>query len=352
MKKVFLFVFIGLLLLAIPATIFYLGKQKDIRTRAAPATTLSLTPASQTISVGDTFKVNVIMTPAANQVVSADIYVTYDPTTMTATAITNGTNAPRVLNSGVIQNGTASIRVGAASNAQPIITNGPVAVITFTATGPTTSLAPAAVQFASNTFVGGLGETTANVLVGTTGAKVTINGTGAVVTPLLTPTATPSATPVITGAPTLTPTLTPTLPASGSAVATPSALTILTPLSHDSSVSAQPVFTGIAPPGSTVTIVIHSAEQTAVITANASGNWTYTPATPLASGPHDVTVSILTAAGTTETSSNSFIVAAAGQGGGEEIAEVMPVSGNVETTILLIAAGMLLFTSGALLWHF
>lgn len=348
MKKVLLFVFIGLLLLAIPATIFYLGQQRDIRTRAAPATTLSLTPAIQTVDVGDTFTVNVTMTPAANQVVSADIYITYDQTKMTATAITNGANAPRILNSGVIQNGTASIRVGAASNAQPIATTGPIAVVTFTATGPTTAISPANIQFASNTFVGGLDEVAANVLVGTTGAKITINGIGNTVTPNLTPTATPSAT--LT--PTLILTVTPTIPATQSGEATASALAILSPTSNDSSVSAQPIIRGKAPAGSTVTVVIHSSSaQTAVVTADAMGNWTYTPTTPLETGPHDITVSIQNESGVTQTASDSFIVAGAGSGGTTETS-VMPVSGNIETTIVLIAAGIVLFLSGAVLWRF
>ena len=58
MKKVFLFIGIGLTLLAIPATIYFLGQQRDVRTHAAPATTLALTPATQTANVGDTLKLN------------------------------------------------------------------------------------------------------------------------------------------------------------------------------------------------------------------------------------------------------------------------------------------------------
>lgn len=335
MKKVLLFVAIGLLLLAIPATIFFLGQQRDIRTRAAPATTLALTPATQSVKVGDTVKLNVTMNPGANQVISADIYLTYDATKLTATAITNGASAPRVLNSGIVGSGTASIRVGAASNAQPITTSGPIAVVTFTAASPTTQIAPAAVQFASNTFVGGLGEETVNVLIGTTGSKITITGTAPTITPTTSPTSTPSAT--------LTPTLTPTLPASGSAESTSSALTLI-PLSEDgSTVSAQPVIRGTAPPGSTVTIVIHSDPITVVVTADENGNYVYTPTTPLSEGLHEINVSIQTASGSTVTTSDSFVV---GQGGGSE---ALPVSGTIETTILLISLGLILLVSGALI---
>lgn len=353
MKKVLLYIAIGLLLLAIPATVFFVGQQRDIRTRAAPATTLSLTPAVQTMSVGNTnLKLNVDIDPGANQVVSADIYLTYDPTKLEAKTITNGSSAPRVLNSGIIENGTASIKVGAASNSQPITTRGTLAVVTFTAKGATSNFTPALVQFASNTFVGGLNEPTANVLIGTTPAKITINATGIAIetftnTATLTPTLTPTATPTAT----LTPTLTPTLAATGSGESTPSAVQILEPEQNAEVTTSQPVIRGKAPPGSTVTIVIHSdAGTTTTVTADANGNWVYTPTTPLDPGPHSVVASAQTAAGTTQTSTTSFVVAGAGEGGATESAVL--ISGSVETTILLLGLGILFIASGVLVWHF
>ncbi len=344
MKKVLLFVVIGLLLLAIPATIFFLGQQRDIRAKAAPATTLSLTPLTNTVNVGDSFKLDVTMTPASNQVVSAQIYLTFDPTKLKATAFTNGSNAPNVLNSAVLGNGTASISVGAASNAQPITTAGSIAQITFTALAATTAIAPTEVQFASNTFVSGINDTTANVLNGTAGSKITINGP--TVTPTPTPTTTITATPTVT----ITPTLTPTQAASQSGEATSSAVTIASPTTNQDVASTEPVIQGKAPPGSSVTIVIHSTPQTVVVTADADGNWTYTPTTPLDNGPHDVTASVLDAAGTTQTASTSFVVAAGtGQGGGVSSETAMPVSGSVGSTIVLISLGLVLLAAGALI---
>lgn len=348
MKKVLLYIAIGLLLLAIPATVFFVGQQRDIRTRAAPATTLSLTPAVQTMSVGNTnLKLNVDIDPGANQVVSADIYLTYDPTKLEAKTITNGPSAPRVLNSGIIENGTASIKVGAASNSQPITTRGTLAVVTFTAKDATSNFTPTLVQFASNTFVGGLNEPTANVLIGTTPAKITITGadtTGANFTSEnVTPTATPTAT--------LTPTLTPTLTATGSGESTPSAVQILEPEQNAEVTTSQPVISGKAPPGSTITIVIHSdAGITVTVTADANGNWVYTPTTPLDPGPHSVVASAQTATGTTETSTTTFVVAGAGEGGATESAVL--ISGSVETTLLLLGLGIVFMASGVIVWHF
>lgn len=345
MKKVLLYIAIGLLLLGIPATVYFLGQQRDMRTRAAPATSLTLTPATPTVNVGENLKLNVDIDPGANQVISANIYITYDPTKLEAKTITNGPSAPRVLNSGIIENGTTSIKVGAASNAQPITARGTIAVITFTATAATGNITPAMVQFAANTFVGGLNEPTANVLIGTTPAKITVTGaqtSGANFTSDVTPTATPTATPILT--------LTPTPTASRSAEATSSAIRILTPEGDEQVTTSQPVISGTAPAGSTVTIVIHSdTEVTVTVTADASGNWVYTPTTPLDPGPHSVVASAQDAGGTTQTSTATFIVAGAETGATES---AVPISGNIETTLLLMSLGIILILSGAFVWHF
>ncbi len=371
MKKVFLYIVIGLLLLGIPATIYFLGQQRDIRTRAAPVTTLTLTPAVQTVKVGDNFKLNVDIDPATNQVISANIYLTYDPAKLEAKTITNGSSAPRILNSGVIENGTVSIKVGAASNAQPIVTRGTIAVITFTAKEATNTITPTDVGFASNTFVGGLNEPTTDVLVGTTPAKITVTGTNtngtnftpegptatptATVTPISTPTATvtPISTPTATVTPTLIPTLTITPPASESAQATASttALQILSPEENADVTTPQPLISGKATPGSTVTIVIHSDTGiTVTVTADANGNWVYTPTTPLDSGPHSVVASTQDAAGSTQTATTTFVVAGATGAGATESA--VPISGNIQTTLLIIGLGIIFILSGVFVWHF
>ncbi len=369
MKKVFLYIAIGLLLLGIPATIFFFGQQRDIRAKAAPSTALTLTPAEQTVTMGGSnFKLNVDIDPGQNQVVSADIHLTYDPTKLEAQTITNGSSAPRVLTSGIIENGTASIKVGAASTAQPITTRGTVAVVTFTAKDVTNNFIPALVQFASNTFVGGLNEPTANVLIGTTPAKITINGANAndsgqnfnlgiatstpTVTPVLTPASTPTATPTAA----LTPTLTPTPEASDSAQATASAtaLQILTPEGDAEVTTSQLVITGKALPGSIVTIVIHSDMGiTVTVTADNNGNWKYAPTTLLDPGPHSIVASAQDATGTTQTATTTFVVASgAGADATGATVSAIPISGTIETTLLLLSLGVLLILTGSIVWHF
>nr|AYM52409.1 hemagglutinin [Cystobacter sp.] len=59
-----------------------------------------------------------------------------------------------------------------------------------------------------------------------------------------------------------------------------------------------PVVTGTADPGSTVTVIIDGV-AVGTVTADAAGNWSYTPTTPLADGPHEVKVTATDVAGNT-----------------------------------------------------
>ncbi len=336
MKKVTLLI-VGLLLLgAIPATVFLVGQRQELRKKAAPATTLSLTPATITKQVGDTFTVEVAIDTAENQVVAAELHIVFDPAILEATTIANGPLFPNVLASGVVERGTATITVGAVNAAQPVKGAGTAATIRFKALAATT--APVSVRFASNTFVGSLGEGAVNVLVGSTPASVTITGDGTIADGA-TPTATPSAT--------LTPTLTPTLAASGSSEASASALKILSPTKDSSTSDATPLIQGKAPAGTRVTITIYSTPQTVVVTADGNGNWSYTPATELEPGPHSiVATSQNPTTGTTQTTNTSFVVAAAGESSASESA--IPIAGNINLTLILVSLGILLFTTGIL----
>lgn len=356
MKKVFLFIAIGLLLIGIPATIYLLGQQNDLRAKAAPATTLSLIPAQSAHAVGTTFNLNVQIDPGSNQVRTAKIAVTFDPAKLKAMTITNGPKAPRILSAGVVEPGRAYIVVGAANNAQPITSAGTIAVIKFKAMEATTAT-PAAVKFEAKpkTFVGARQEGT-NVLVTANDAKITITGeSGITPTPTvtLTPTITTTITPTITVTPTttVTPTLTvtPTPNENTGTNATSSALQILSPAENANVTSTAPTFQGKAPPGSTVTIVIYSTPQTVTVTTDANGNWTYTPTTSLEEGPHSVVASIQTAADSTEATTSAFVVVASGTGGGVSADDAMPISGNAETTVILIALGLVFLAGGILL---
>lgn len=110
-----------------------------------------------------------------------------------------------------------------------------------------------------------------------------------------------------------------------------------------------PILGGTANPGSTVTITINGATNTA--TANDQGNWTFTPTT-LTTGDHVIAISAdgqninftlytgqTQPATTTTTSTNSATT------------QTLPVSGAFETTLLLILGGGLLILGGWKLSH-
>lgn len=81
-KKLLLLGFITILLAGIPLTIYLLQRQQEIRGRAAPATILSLEPATKKDVVpGTEFNLDVMLDPNnTNQVLSATIHIAYDKT--------------------------------------------------------------------------------------------------------------------------------------------------------------------------------------------------------------------------------------------------------------------------------
>ena len=323
MKKVIIFITLLLLLVAVPITVFFVGREQDLRSKAAPATTLAFNPGSVSKNVGDIFSLDIQIDTGGNNVAISELHLTYDASILEALSITNGPAAPLIAASGVVGSGTASISVRAESSTKPITGTGTIAIVRFRALGPTTT--PVKITFdPTTTFVSGLGESKPNVLVNTTPATITIRG------------ATPSPTQTASAAsPTVT--ITPTPTSTSSAEATSSAFTIIIPKDDNGLTTDTPVIQGTAEPGSTITIVIHSDPITAVVTVNANGNWQYTPDTPLADGSHVLTATIQSPSGTTTTRSEEFTVASGGIGGA---GDDMPVSGSVLQTILLVGIGL------------
>ena len=331
MKRAVLIIFAILTLLAIPATIFLVSRNQELRQRAAPATTLTLVPSTLTKKVGDEFSLEAHIDTAENQVVAVQLKLVFDATKLEAVSITNGTLFPNILSSGVVDSGTASIAVGASNTVTPIKGTGTAAVVKFKATAPSAS--PVSVRFAADTFVGALGEGSTNVLTGTTPATITISGGAESQNE-----ATPSGT--------LTPTLTPAPTSTESA--TSSALKILTPTTNESVANPEPLIKGKAPPGSTVTITVYSDPITVTVTADANGNWSYQLPQALAQGPHTIVVAAQDPqSGQTKTATLAFVVASGSQNGASGSA--MPVTGAVENTLFLLGLGALFIVVGMIL---
>lgn len=338
MKRVGLLLVVGLMLVAIPVTIFLVSNSQELRKRAAPATTLAFSPGAISKKVGDTFSVDVTTDTGANQVVAAELHLVFDPVKLEAQTITNGPLFPNILASGIVDRGTASITVGAQSATKPVTGTGTVATVKFKALEKTD--APIQIRFAPNTFVGSLGEGSTNVLTGSTPATVTITdgGTNTSGTASATPTPTPATT--LTPTPTLkagtTPTPTPK-------AASPSAVLITSPVKDASSPTNKPTISGKATPGSTVTLTIYSTPQTVVVTADANGNWIYTPVTALDPGPHSVVATATDPTGGTQTATTTFVVATGTESATQS---AQPVSGTAEITYVLIALAILFVASG------
>lgn len=350
MKRFGLLIVMLILFAALPAIIFLAMRSQEIRNKAAPATTLSLSPATVSKAVGEEFTLEVKMNTATNQIVAVELNLLFDPTKLQAEWIHNGTMFPNILSSGTVGNGTASIAVGATNTITPVTGIGTVATVKFKALAATTS--PISVRFSQDTFVGALGEGQVNALTSTAPATITIGSGSQGITP--TGTISLSATPSITSS--ISPTVLPTTSLSGTGggldldsgtKATDSAVTIITP-EENASVTTLPQVIGTAPPNSTVTIVIHSTQEiTATVVADANGNWTYTLQEALASGPHTITVAAQNpTTGETSTASLSFVVATGTENGSN--AGAIPVTGAVENTMLLLAIGVLFILIGAI----
>lgn len=342
MKKILLFTTGILLLLSIPVTVFYLGQQQELRKKAAPATTLSISPSTISASPGDTLSFNIDINTATNQVATAQLVLEFDQTKAEALSITSGPDAPRILTQGVTGPGTVSITVGAQSTAKPITGTGIIAIVRLKILDGASG--PFSFQFGSTTFIGGLGEESSNVLVSKTGAQIILPTIGSAsgsssfgsqnnVSPTLTP------------APSVKPE---TLPGT-ELTATGSGQLTVTVASNPAAL-AKPVIKGKAPPGSSVTIVIHSEPQTVVVTADENGNYQYIPTT-LTDGSHTVVVTSQDATGQTQTASSSFSVGEIGsilytEPNTTATGEAMPQSGSPLPVILLSIMGILLFGGG------
>ncbi len=356
MKKLFLYIGIGIALLAVPITVYVVGQNSDNRKKAAPASTLAFSPAATTVKAGDKFSLSIKLDTADNQVGLVQLKIVYDPAFLEVEDIANDTFAPSIRVSKKIDpTGKASITVGAKDTTHPINGSGTIAVISMKALKG--SATPVLVKFtpSPDTAANALNETSQDVLIGRSPATITIkNADGS------TPTA--NAITTISPSPIKTPTSTPkpgvatqsanlnlkSSTATDSASASNSAVLITSIKENERVATESPVIRGKGIPGSTVTIVIHSeTEQTAVVTVDANGNWVYQPTTPLEEGNH--TVEAMTTdpnTGATHTDTTEFVVASGNEAADVSTGSAIPVSGSVSTTILLSIVGALLLLVG------
>lgn len=190
-----------LILAAIPLTLFFVKKQQDLQSSAAPSSKLYFQPASVNTQLQCTsFTMDVMVDPGTNQVSTIDLYLTYDPTLVEVTQITPSSTFNIVQREASISNGTASIdldAVGGSPDPSKYVTSiTKVATVTFAPK----SAGTATIKFGTDTQVLSLADAEkpyTNVLSSSADGTATIAsgacaaGIGVSTTPSLTTSVTP-----------------------------------------------------------------------------------------------------------------------------------------------------------------
>lgn len=205
-----------LLILAVSSFFLINGQKKtqEVRTRATTSDViLSFGSTKTSLNVGETLPVTVQINTNTKTVSAVDLAISYSTDTLQVVSLQNGTFLGMVLRPPTIQNGLASITLGAtcvASGCSPKQGVGALALLQIKALKASDT--PINIAFNSATQVAALGETT-NVVGTLTPISLTIT-----TLPGITPTNTLMPTPTPT-----TPTPTPTIPPGPTATPTPTA---------------------------------------------------------------------------------------------------------------------------------
>lgn len=350
MKKVLLVIVFILILIAIPATVFLVKQQQDIRQRAVAASRIYFDPTPVTKNVGDEFILNVMLSTDTNFVTAAEIHVNYNPTYLEGQTFEVGDFFNATLVAPTISSGNATITVGINDTAGRQGT-GIAAKLKLKALAATTT--PIQVAFGklcnndtlteNCTQAVGVGEGAHNVLIGTEVALVTIQSAGGA-TPSPTPTATPggatptpsaspsgmSPSPSSSVSPSPTPSATPggaTPTPSPTPSASPGAVTkIINPANGSSTTNKRPPINGTSFANALVIMSINTStpiSQTGY--ANSSGNWSFSLTVDINPGTYTIAVDGEDpVSGKIEKASSTFTITSAGGAGGTAIATPTP----------------------------
>src|SRR3989344_2827422 len=201
-KKLILFGLMVIILIAIPLTVYLVGKQQELKSKAAPSTTLTFLPSSATTTVGQVVSFDIILNPNSNFVSFVHLIISYDPTKLEKSGDGFSVNTivfpgfdkskppvPTFDPSGKI---TVDLAIGGSPTDFIQKNNTKVGTLTLKAIASTGGIA-SPITFGSETQVltGQGDQFNTNVLSSTTPASVTITEAGTL-TPTPTPTLTPS----------------------------------------------------------------------------------------------------------------------------------------------------------------
>ena len=236
-KTIIAVVFIVVLIIGLVAGMILVRRNQDIRRKAAPSTTLSITPSTQSKLPGNTVNFVVEMATGTNLVTGIDVRLSFDPSVLTITDMSLGASLANFQEQSsltVIDNdGGSTAFVANTLNPADALSGESISVINVTGVVPDTAQAGSyLVSFAPKTAVAGRdGTDVVDVLSNTVQGTLSV-GISELPTPTPTPetgslTPTPTPTPTTTGGSsgtTPTPTPTPTTTdgtGGGSATATP-----------------------------------------------------------------------------------------------------------------------------------
>ena len=212
------------LIAAVAVGVYLVFQNQNMQKKAAPATTLSISPGSQNKSPGDSFPLTVDMNTGSNQSMGFDLIINFDPQIFQVTSISAGSagsDFTPIRNS--IDNTGGKILYSAYTTDNTKALNGTGLTVLNIAATVKSDAANGTYDFTfdSSTAIFGYGEND-NVLMGTTQGSVIVAGAISQPTATATPTETspdttslntlPTMTPTPTAIPTSTPTstLTPT----------------------------------------------------------------------------------------------------------------------------------------------
>lgn len=200
--------------------VMLVSRNQDLRNRAAPATSFSITPSSQNKTAGESFNFAVVMDTGQNQVSGMDIVINFDPQVFQVDGINKGGQLAdfiQIISS--IDSSTGKISYSAYTADPTKALNGSNISILTVAAQVKSGVSGGTYDFTfhSSSAAAGLGEGQ-NVLTGTTLGSVVVAGATSepTATPTSTPTQAPGGTPTPTptsgsgATPTPTPTRTPT----------------------------------------------------------------------------------------------------------------------------------------------
>lgn len=347
-KTVLIILPLILLAIAIPVAVYFVGKggSTDMRSKAAPATHISLSTLTTTVAVDQEFEVNIVVDTSNNNIAQIRPVLKIDTAKLSFISANPGPFLPGAAEGDKSFNeatGTLTYYLYSTTSQSG---TGTVATVRLKAKTPGTTT----VSFDTQTAAGAIGEVdpttnqARNVIVPPMNPlTLTITGDGA----SLSISQAPSPTQYIQ--PTLEPTnydtgITPTqFPLPTESITIEPTLTITpiptSPITQDGAIfqTQLPTLTGTGTVGATVTIVIHSDETiSGAVTVNEDGTWTFTPDTPLSPGVHTATITITNPDGQTETQTLSFTIES----------QETPVTGSTLPLAVTVTIGILFLLTG------